>query len=292
MNFRNFIMVFILFSLFSCGNQKKDDVAALLKTWSGKEILFPANPVFTVQGIDTIDFSMLGKYKILTYVDSIGCISCKLQLGKWKTFMEEVDSLGMNSARFLFFFTPEKRRDLLITLKSERFTYPICIDRENRLNELNNFPTSDMNFHTFLLDRDNKVIAIGNPIHNPKVRELYLQIIKGERVELEDASKVVRTTVDIDRAYALLGNFDWQKEQNVSFVLKNTGKQPLVIEYVKTSCGCTSVDYSKEPVQPGKEIQLNVTYKAEHPEHFNKTITVYCNTETSPITLKISGDAK
>lgn len=292
MNFRNFIMVFILFSLFSCGNQKKEDVAALLKTWSGKEILFPANPVFTVQGKDTIDFSMTGKYKILTYVDSIGCISCKLQLGKWKTFMEEVDSLGMNSTRFLFFFTPEKRRDLLITLKSERFTYPICIDRENRLNELNSFPTSDMNFHTFLLDRDNKVIAIGNPIHNPKVRELYLQIIKGERVELEDASKVVRTTVDIDRTYALLGNFDWQKEQNVSFVLKNTGKQPLVIEYVKTSCGCTSVDYSKEPVQPGKEIQLDVTYKAEHPEHFNKTITVYCNTETSPITLKISGDAK
>lgn len=292
MNFRNFIMVFILFSLFSCGNQKKEDVAALLKTWSGKEILFPANPVFTVQGKDTIDFPMLGKYKILTYVDSIGCISCKLQLGKWKTFMEEVDSVGMNSARFLFFFTPEKRRDLLITLKSERFTYPICIDRENRLNELNNFPTSDMNFHTFLLDRDNKVIAIGNPIHNPKVRELYLQIIKGERVGQEDASKVVRTTVDIDRTYALLGNFDWQKEQNVSFVLKNTGKQPLVIEYVKTSCGCTSVDYSKEPVQPGKEIQLNVTYKAEHPEHFNKTITVYCNTETSPITLKISGDAK
>ena len=74
MNFRNFVIILILFSLFSCGNQKKEDIAALLKTWSGKEILFPANPVFTVQDKDTIDFSMLGKYKILTYVDSIGCI--------------------------------------------------------------------------------------------------------------------------------------------------------------------------------------------------------------------------
>ena len=175
MNFRNLIIIFILFSLFSCGNQKKEDIAALLKTWSGKEILFPTNPVFTVQDKDTIDFSTLGKYKILTYVDSIGCISCKLQLGKWKTFMEEVDSLGMDSVRFLFFFSPEKRRDLLITLKSERFIYPICIDKENRLNELNHFPASDMNFHTFLLDKDNKVLAIGNPIHNPKVKELYLK---------------------------------------------------------------------------------------------------------------------
>lgn len=134
MNFRNLNNhLYSYFSLFSCGNQKKEDIAALLKTWSGKEILFPTNPVFTVQDKDTIDFSTLGKYKILTYVDSIGCISCKLQLGKWKTFMEEVDSLGMDSVRFLFFFSPEKRRDLLITLKSERFIYPICIDKENRL---------------------------------------------------------------------------------------------------------------------------------------------------------------
>ena len=292
MNFRNLIIVFILFSLFSCGDQKKEDVAALLKAWSGKEILFPTNPVFTVQDKDTIDFSMLGKYKILTYVDSIGCISCKLQLGKWKTFMEEVDSLGMNSVKFLFFLSPEKRRDLLITLKSERFTYPICIDKENRLNELNHFPVSDMNFHTFLLDKDNKVLAIGNPIHNLKVKELYLKIIQGEEVEQKDESKVIRTKVDIDKTSASLGSFDWKKEQKATFVLKNTGDKPLVAEYVNTSCGCTSVDYSKEPVQPGKEMILDVTYKAEHPEYFDKTITVYCNAETSPIVLRITGNAE
>ena len=63
MNFRNLIIVFILFSLFSCGDRKKEDVTALLKTWSGKEILFPTNPVFTVQDKDTIDFSMLENTK-------------------------------------------------------------------------------------------------------------------------------------------------------------------------------------------------------------------------------------
>ena len=240
----------------------------------------------------SIYFSTLGKYKILTYVDSIGCISCKLQLGKWKTFMEEVDSLGMDSVRFLFFFSPEKRRDLLITLKSERFIYPICIDKENRLNELNHFPASDMNFHTFLLDKDNKVLAIGNPIHNPKVKELYLKIIQGEKVEQKDESKVIRTKVDIGKTSVSLGHFDWKKEQKTTFVLTNAGNKPLVVEHVNTSCGCTSVDYSKELVQPGNETVLNVTYKAEHPEYFDKTITVYCNVETSPIVLRITGNAE
>ena len=292
MNFRNIIIIFILFSLFSCGNQKKEDVVALLQTWSGREILFPANPVFTVQGKDTIDFSMLGKYKILTYVDSVGCISCKLQLGKWRTFMEEVDSLGMNSVKFLFFFSPEKRRDLLITLKSEIFTYPVCIDKENSLNELNHFPTTDMNFHTFLLDKDNKVLAIGNPIHNPKVKELYFRIIQGEEAKPDNEKQVTQTEVNVDKTIVSLGHFDWEEKQKASFVLVNRGKNLLVIQDVSTSCGCTEVTYSKEPVQPGDSISLNVTYKAEHPGSFNKTITVYCNAKSSPIVLRITGDAK
>ena len=37
---------------------------------------------------------------------------------------------------------------------------------------------------------------------------------------------------------------------------------------------------------------LNVIYKAEHPEYFDKTITVYCNVETSPIVLRITGNAE
>lgn len=49
--------------------------------------------------------------------------------------------------------------------------------------------------------------------------------------------------------------------------------------------------YSKEPVSSGKSADIQVTYRAEHPEHFEKTIIVYCNTSTSPIRLKIRGNA-
>lgn len=292
MNFRYLLSISLLFFLFSCGNQKKENIEILLQTWSGKEILFPANSIFTVKGKDTVDFSISGKFKILTYVDSIGCVSCKLQLGKWKEFMEEINSMETTPIQFLFFFSPEKRRDFWGTLRSENFTYPICIDDKNQLNELNHFPLNDAAFHTFLLDKDNKVLAIGNPIHNPKVKELYQKIIKGEKIERGDESKVIKTKVNINNMSVSLDSFDWQEEQKAIFVLKNVGDKPLVIQDVATSCGCTTVAYSKEPALPGKEIDLEVVYKAEHPEHFDKTITVYCNTENSPLVLKISGDAK
>jgi hypothetical protein len=35
--------------------------------------------------------------------------------------------------------------------------------------------------------------------------------------------------------------------------LRNTGTEPLVIKEIATSCGCTSVEYEKQPVPPGGE---------------------------------------
>ena len=176
------------------------------------------------------------------------------------------------------------------TLRVERFKHPICIDEGDYLNKLNHFPT-DMAFQTFLLNSDNKVLAIGNPI-NPKVKELYLKIIQSEKIGRKDESKVTRTKADIGRTLVPLGKFDWRKEQKAVFVLKNTGDKPLVIQDVVTSCGCTSAEYFKKPVRPNDSLELCVTYKAEHPEHFDKTITVYCNTASSPIVLRIIGTAQ
>ena len=48
---------------------------------------------YTHLGKDTVDFSLAdADYKVVTYIDSGGCTSCKLQLPRWKLFMQEVDS--------------------------------------------------------------------------------------------------------------------------------------------------------------------------------------------------------
>ena len=52
----------------------------------------------------------------------------------------------------------------------------MCVDINNEINKKNKFPEKDM-FHTFLLDTENKVRIIGNPIHNSAVRDLYIDAI-------------------------------------------------------------------------------------------------------------------
>lgn len=287
-----FVLLFVIISLFSsCAKKRNDDMAHLVNEWRNKEINFPHDLYFTIYGKDTVQYPERLQYTIVSYVDSAGCLSCKLRLPMWSKFINQLDSAYSNKVSVLFFLHSKIDAELLFSLKENRFDYPICIDEEDKFNSLNHFPT-DMSFQTFLLDEENKVLAMGNPILNPKIKELYMKIIGGKSTVQEMEKDIIQTKVYIDKTSFPLGNFDWHQEQIAIFNLKNVGNKPLVIEYVNTSCGCTLVDYSKEPVQPGKEIKLHTTYKAEHPEHFSKTITVYCNAETSPIKLTISGTAK
>lgn len=278
----------------SCRNEKEEKAIDLLNEWNGKAILFPRD-MHLISYIDTNAIIKLDEirkeYTILHYVDTIGCVSCKLNLSGWDKLMKELDSIGYRNINCLISFFPLRKKELLKSLKINKFKHYIYIDDKDSLNLLNHFPEEDI-FRTFLLDRNNKVIAVGNPVYNPKVKELYLKIIQGDKIGRGHENEVVKTKVSMEKTSVSLGSFDWQEEQKAIFTLKNTGNHPLVIEHVNTSCGCTTADYPKEPVRPGNSVSLQVTYKADHPEHFNKTITVYCNAEASPIQLKISGEAE
>jgi hypothetical protein len=61
------------------------------------------------------------------------------------------------------------------------------------------------------------------------------------------------------------------------FKFKNTGKAPLILSEVLTSCGCTTPEWSKEPVLPGKSGEIKVGYNALSLGGFSKTITVRSN---------------
>lgn len=71
------------------------------------------------------------------------------------------------------------------------------------------------------------------------------------------------------------------------FKFKNTGKEPITIQKVQASCGCTTPSYSKDPVLPGKEGAIKASYNTNgRPGPFTKTITVVSNAGTKVVTIK------
>jgi hypothetical protein len=73
------------------------------------------------------------------------------------------------------------------------------------------------------------------------------------------------------------------------FIFSNTGKEPLLLKNVSTSCGCTVPEWPKEPIAPGAKGTVKVKYNTATIGPFTKTITVYSNGSTNPITLRING---
>ena len=193
--------------------------------------------------------------------------------------------------QFLFFFAPQNKEGLLHELRINRFDYPMNIDRNDSLEILNSFP-KEIAFQTFLLDKDNKVLAIGNPVLNPKVKDLYLRIIRGESPQAPSDAGTPVTTVSVSSAEADLGTFPWQEPRTCTFTLRNTGDRPLVIHDVTTSCGCLTVDYPEESARPGEELTLRAHYRADSRDTVLKSMQVYCNAQGAPLRLRVTGTAE
>lgn len=280
-------VILILFSFlffFSCSNVKKKQVEILVNEWNNKEICFPAHPVFTRQLTDTVLYRIpKSDYKVVVFVDSVGCVSCKLQLSRWKEFMHEVDSLSDGAVPFVFFFQSKDLRELRYILKCDGFSHPVCIDTDDEFNRLNHFP-GEMMFQTFLVDSENRVKVIGNPIHNLSVKELYLKELIGMK-----SNPLPVTTVHSDSVEYHYGTVGENQTESRKVVLHNTGKEVFRIKGVTTSCDCMTVEYGWDEIQPGESAVLTVKYKAEEPGDFWRTITIYGNIPDQSITLDFWG---
>lgn len=75
------------------------------------------------------------------------------------------------------------------------------------------------------------------------------------------------------------------------FNFTNTGSEPLIIQNVQPSCGCTTPEWSREPVAPGGKGFIKATFNpAGRPGPFNKSISVVSNGLRNSVVLKITGE--
>lgn len=279
-----FFFLYVFLFVCSC----REDRGSIEK-WEGKEILFPHDMAFTRLATDTITYHWYdGEYKILVYVDSVGCTDCKLQLYKWKDFMEEVDSLARKEVSFLFVFQPKELFQMKYMLRAYEFDYPIYIDLENKLDALNHFPEDTIS-QTYLLDKDNVVIASGNPVYDVTSKDLYLRVLTGMGTQ-QSEDRGLKTNAQVEQQVFDLGEMSRFETKEIIVRLHNVGKNLLVVENVNTTCGCTDVSYDKQPIKPGACLEVRVAMSAQDEGFFNKAIYIqYNSVDNQKIKVNIKG---
>lgn len=134
-----------------------------------------------------------------------------------------------------------------------------------------------------LFAQETKTTSVGEPGKTPSF-------------VLDENGSLVETTAPIITFAE--ENFDFSEVEegpqvSHDFKFTNTGKEPLVLSNVKASCGCTTPEWTKDPVLPGESGIIKVTYNTKgRPGPFNKSITITSNAYQPTSRVFIKGSVK
>ena len=108
-----------------------------------------------------------------------------------------------------------------------------------------------------------------------------------------DAKKIVFPTINFDKTSHDFGEIDNGTAVETVFSYTNSGRSPLVVTDIKSSCGCTVPQgWSKEPLMPGESSQFTVKFNGKGANKVSKTITLTTNTENGREQVRISAFVK
>ncbi|MDR0394468.1 MAG: DUF1573 domain-containing protein [Tannerella sp.] len=94
----------------------------------------------------------------------------------------------------------------------------------------------------------------------------------------DTSQKPVFSPTETTYDFGTIGETDGYAEHIFNF--KNAGDAPLVINRIQASCGCTKPEWTQQPVEPGKDGVIIITFNPRgRIGNFHKTATVYTNEE-------------
>lgn len=114
-----------------------------------------------------------------------------------------------------------------------------------------------------------------------------ISVAQTEAVANADMPEISFKATEID-----YGTVAQNSDGSRMFEFTNSGKQPLILNNVAASCGCTVVEWAKDPIKPGDKGTLTVKYNTAIVGTFNKSIRVFSNAKSSPVFLTIKGEVK
>jgi hypothetical protein len=130
------------------------------------------------------------------------------------------------------------------------------------------------------------------------MKKLFFLMIVLSAVAIQGFSQTAPAqNADVAVATFEAQNFDFGKIKQGTpvtheFKFTNSGKVPMIITNVAASCGCTTPDWSKEPIAPGGKGFIKATFNAASVGAFNKAVTVTANIPNGSVQLFIKGEVQ
>lgn len=120
------------------------------------------------------------EFAFVVFTDSNQCSGCSLnKMSSWNTILK-LEKLTNGKVKFNFIVEPRSgdERSVLKIAKNIDFVHPLYIDTSHVFRNANTFIPQEPLFHTFLVDKDKKIVLIGNPLSNQKIEKLAFKLIE------------------------------------------------------------------------------------------------------------------
>ena len=114
-----------------------------------------------------------------------------------------------------------------------------------------------------------------------------------EKAAERDAQTIVFPTINFDKTLHDFGEIQNGTAVETVFSYTNSGRSPLVVTDIKSTCGCTVPQgWSKDPLMPGESSQFSVKFNGKGANKVSKTITLTTNTEKGREQVRITAFVK
>ena len=172
----------IICSLLCACNSQKKELQEKVEKMQSTAINIPYDRMtrWASDSIKAISPWNKAKLKLVHYVDSAACSTCYLHKVASYELLFRMEKLSNNEFYNIFIVNPDKKARKIIEFDfiEKKIPQTIFVDSTNVFIEANpNIPSESM-YHTFLLDENNKVILVGNPMLNQQVEDMMLSVVE------------------------------------------------------------------------------------------------------------------
>lgn len=163
------IALFVLFVTLAACNKSDQTKQVVIRLRSERMNLDICNSV--------ADSTDLKGWKLVIYTDSTVCSSCRTSdFPQWKVLLKPFEKRDVST---LFIFRPRysQLHSFCHLLNAHKKDAKVVVDSTGLFRLLNPQIPDNTELHSFLVNKKNQVVFVGNPFRSDQVKELMLRII-------------------------------------------------------------------------------------------------------------------
>lgn len=170
---RNLIILITICLVASCNNNDRV-VNEIMELTNNKVVFCKGYKEIPCKSNLSLDSLLKQDLKLVTYMDKLSCSSCGVKM--LRLWQHEAKQINPNIA-YIVIVHSDRTSDMLNMLDTLSLDFPVMYYESDIFSKKNNLEDKLARNKTFLLNKDNEIILVGEPFGHERLTKLYKKYI-------------------------------------------------------------------------------------------------------------------